>query len=297
MKDLSGIKKRFLGYLKYDLSLSANSIEAYSRDLEKFLSFKNDLVKETEEIIQYMTHLRANGLSVESILRNLSALSAFYDFLIQEKFFDKNPVEHISKPKKWEKLPKFLNFDEVENLINAPDKSTPTGYRDSIMLKLFYSTGMRVSELVNTKVSDIDLRRGIISVFGKGSKQRFLPLYGELIDEIKSYLEIRHNYFVKTKDSGYLFLNRQSEKLTRVYCWMLIKKYCKIAKIDKDISPHTLRHSFATHLLTNGADLRTIQLLLGHSDISTTEIYTHITDNKTRSIMEQYHPRFKRHSP
>ncbi|MCA1927586.1 MAG: tyrosine recombinase [Calditerrivibrio sp.] len=292
--DFYNIKKQFIGYLKYDLSLSKNSIEAYERDIEKFIEFNGSISAEAEDIISFMTHLRKNNLSIESILRTLSGISCFYDFLIQEKITNKNPVENISKPKKWEKLPKFLNFNEVEDLINAPDKSTHTGYRDSIILKLFYSSGMRVSELVNLKVSDLDLRRGILSVVGKGSKQRFLPIYSNLIDDIKSYIEIRQNYFIKESDNGYLFLNRNSGKLTRVYCWMLIKKYCKIAKIDKEISPHTLRHSFATHLLTSGADLRTIQLLLGHSDISTTEIYTHITDNKARNALEQFHPRFRR---
>ncbi|MEF3254845.1 MAG: tyrosine recombinase [Deferribacterales bacterium] len=292
--EIDKIKKEFKNYLKYDLSLSENSIIAYCQDIDKFLEFNSSIYADEEKIVSFMSHLRKNNLSIESILRILSGVSTFFDFLIQEKIYNKNPIENISKPKKWEKLPKFLNFNEVENLLNAPDKSTPIGFRDSIILKLFYSTGMRVSELVNTKISDLDLKRGIISVIGKGSKQRFLPIYTELIDNLKIYLDIRHNYFIRDKDNGYLFLNKNGGKITRVYCWMLIKKYCKIAKIDKDISPHTLRHSFATHLLTNGADLRTIQLLLGHSDISTTEIYTHITDNKSRNIMEQFHPRFKR---
>jgi len=286
--------KRFKSYMKYDLSLAENSIESYKRDVEEFFNFFNDYKLAPSDIVSYMSYLRKKELSIESILRNLSGLSAFYDFLIQEKLYDKNPIASISKPKKWEKLPKFLNFDEVEALLNAPDKNTPTGYRDSIILKTCYSTGMRVSELVNCKLSDIDFKRGIISVVGKGSKQRFLPIYNELQEELKHYLNIRHQYFIKQKDCGYLFLNKQSKPLTRVYCWMLIKKYCTKAGIKKDISPHTLRHSFATHLLTNGADLRTIQLLLGHSDISTTEIYTHITDNKARNIMEQFHPRFRK---
>lgn len=286
--------KKFQNFMKYDLSLANNSIEAYTRDILEFSLYTKDYNLTPSDIVGYMAHLRKKGLSIESILRNLSGVSAFYDFLIQEKLFDKNPVASISKPKKWDKLPKFLNFEEVDALINAPDKSTPAGYRDSIILKTFYSTGMRVSELVNTKVSDIDFKRGIISVVGKGSKQRFLPIYPSLLDELKQYLDIRHQYFVKGKDCGYLFLNKGSKPLTRVYCWMLIKKYCQKAGIKKDVSPHTLRHSFATHLLTNGADLRTIQLLLGHSDISTTEIYTHITDNKVRNALERFHPRFQK---
>ncbi|MGB9731456.1 MULTISPECIES: site-specific tyrosine recombinase/integron integrase [Calditerrivibrio] len=293
MEITAELVKKFQNYMKYDLSLSENSIEAYKRDIMELTRFTKNYDLTPSDMVSYMSHLRKKGLSIESILRNISGISAFYDFLIQEKIFDKNPVASISKPKKWEKLPKFLNFEEVEALINAPDKSTPIGYRDNIILKTFYSTGMRVSELVKCKTSDIDFKRGIVSVVGKGSKQRFLPIYQSLQDELKQYLEIRHRYFIKEKDNGFLFLNKNSAPLTRVYCWMMIKKYCKKAGITKDISPHTLRHSFATHLLTNGADLRTIQLLLGHSDISTTEIYTHITDNKARSILEQFHPRFK----
>ncbi|MCX8084044.1 MAG: tyrosine recombinase [Calditerrivibrio sp.] len=294
MNEFDKLLKNFKSYLKYDLSLSENSIIAYLKDAENFLSYKGTYKVSNDDIISFMTFLRRSGLSIESILRKMSGLSTFFDFLITEKLFDKNPVENINKPKKWEKLPHFLNFEEVEALLNAPDKSSPIGFRDCMILKTFYSTGARVSELVNIKISDIDLRRGIVSIVGKGSKQRFLPIYESLQEELKCYLEVRLQYFVKNSDNGYLFLNKNGTKLTRVFCWMLIKKYCQKAGISKDISPHTLRHSFATHLLTNGADLRTIQLLLGHSDISTTEIYTHITDNKARNILEQFHPRFKK---
>jgi len=287
--------KKFIGYLKYELGLSNNSVSAYTHDINMLVKFKN---KEPEaittiEIVEFMSFMRVQNYSVESILRIISGISIFFDYMVMEKVMAKNPASIISRPKKWEKLPTFLNFEEIEKLIAQPDINTPYGYRDRLIMETLYSTGMRVSEISSLKTSDIDLKRGIAKVMGKGGKYRFTPLYSTLTEMLKDYTYIRKNFFLKKKDSGHLFLNRFGGQISRVSIWSIIKKWCKKAEIDKNISPHTLRHSFATHLLTNGADLRTIQLFLGHSDLNTTQIYTHITDENARNVLIQSHPRFK----
>lgn len=287
--------ENFKQYLTIELSLSKNSVIAYMTDVIDFKTFldKNDIRDaKSIDIVNYMNDLKKRNYSIETILRRLSGISSFYDFLIKEKIVEKNPVAFVSKPKGWEKLPKFLNFDEVDKILHVFDLNSPIGYRNKILIEFLYSTGCRVSEVLSIKISDIDLKRGFVKVLGKGNKERVVPIYEKLLDIIPDYLRIRHTYFVKERDNGYLFLNKNGGKLSRVMCFNIIKKACKDANINKNVSPHTIRHSFATHLLTNGADLRTIQLLLGHSNISTTEIYTHITDNRSRDILRKFHPRF-----
>lgn len=288
--------KAFESYLKYEFSAGENTVEAYMRDVRDFCEFTagKDDPYSLKEVIGFMTELRVRGSSVETLLRRLSGLSAFFDFLIKEKEMTVNPVTLVSKPKKWEKLPSFLDFAEVDELLNAPDVSNHFGFRDQVMLETMYSSGIRVSELVHIKLNDIDMKRGIFKVTGKGNKQRVVPFYESLRAKLEDYLAVRKNYFVKGPDNGYLFLSRNGKPLDREYFWMLVKKYCEKTGITKHVSPHTLRHSFATHLLTNGADLRTIQLFLGHSDLSTTEIYTHVTTDKARNVMNSCHPRFSR---
>lgn len=289
--------ENFKQYLTIELSLSKNSVIAYMTDVIDFKTFldKNDIGDaKSIDIVNYMNDLKKRNYSIETILRRLSGISSFYDFLIKEKIVEKNPVAFVSKPKGWEKLPKFLNFDEVDKILHVFDLNSPIGYRNKILIEFLYSTGCRVSEVLSIKISDIDLKRGFVKVLGKGNKERVVPIYEKLLDIIPDYLRIRHTYFVKERDNGYLFLNKNGGKLSRVMCFNIIKKACKDANINKNVSPHTIRHSFATHLLTNGADLRTIQLLLGHSNISTTEIYTHITDNRSRDILRKFHPRFNK---
>jgi integrase/recombinase XerD len=289
--------ENFKQYLTIELSLSKNSVIAYMTDVIDFKTFldKNDIRDaKSIDIVNYMNDLKKRNYSIETILRRLSGISSFYDFLIKEKIVEKNPVAFVSKPKCWEKLPKFLNFDEVDKILHVFDLNSPVGYRNKILIEFLYSTGCRVSEVLSIKISDIDLKRGFVKVLGKGNKERVVPIYEKLLDIIPDYLRIRHTYFVKERDNGYLFLNKNGGKLSRVMCFNIIKKACKDANINKNVSPHTIRHSFATHLLTNGADLRTIQLLLGHSNISTTEIYTHITDNRSRDILRKFHPRFNK---
>jgi integrase/recombinase XerD len=288
--------KDFESFLKYEQGASANTVEAYITDVTDFFKFTagRDDPFSLKEVLGFMTEMRKNGYSVETVLRRLSGIGQFFDFLIISKKLDSNPVTLISKPKKWDKLPAFLDFAEVEDLLNAPDASTHTGFRDKVMLETVYSSGVRVSELVSIKVNDLDMKRGIFKVTGKGSKQRLVPVYESLLETMETYLAVRREHFVKDADNGYLFLSRNGRPLDREYFWMAVKKYCEKAGITKHVSPHTLRHSFATHMLTNGADLRTIQMFLGHAALATTEIYTHVSDSKARNVMNQCHPRFSR---
>lgn len=296
MKSFDGIVFDYRNYLRMERNFSENSISAYLHDIKMLMEFTDKPYLEIglNDIIGFMTFLRQQSYSVESILRLLSGISSFFDFLLQEKIVAVNPINAIQKPKKWSRIPKFLDFKEIELLLVAPDLNSPYGMRDKVILEVLYSTGVRVSELVNITINNIDLKRGVVKVIGKGRKDRFVPLYTGLNDIIEDYLKIRRFYFVKEKDNGYLFLNKNSGKLSRVSCWNIIKKYCAVAGIKKNVSPHSLRHSFATHLLTNGADLRTIQIFLGHADISTTEVYTHVNDEKKREVLMNSHPRFSK---
>lgn len=291
---MNSIDKVFNQYLKYEANLSRNSIEAYNHDVHLFFSVidKNYSDVTVRDIIHFMTYLREKKYSIESINRILSGLSAYFDCLIFNKKLQMNPVDFIDRPKKWEKLPKLLDFKEVEALINAPSENTYKGFRDKIILEMLYSTGARVTEISNIKISDIDMDRGVVKIYGKGSKYRFAPIYESLLFKLKDYMDVRRQYFVKGRDEGFLFLNKYGKRLSRVSIWHIIKYYCSVAHIKKNVSPHTIRHSFATHLLTNGADLRTIQIFLGHSSLNTTEIYTHLDDDNLRNTLLQHHPRF-----
>ena len=286
----------FKQYLRFELGMSDNSVVSYLQDLETLFKFyKGNLVNiSPTDIVSFMSFMRKNNQSIETILRRLSGLSQYYDFLIIEKDVQVNPVEFISKPRQWHKLPDFLDFFEVEKLITCNDYSTPIKQRDCLIMETLYATGMRVSELIAVKLRDIDFKRGIIKVIGKGSKQRIVPLYAALLQKLEDYLPIRQEYFVKGSDEGYLFLNQHGKMLTRQHIWNMVKAKCAENNITKHVSPHTMRHSFATHMLSNGADLRTLQIFLGHSNISTTEIYTHVTDDDKRNTIMNFHPRYHR---
>ncbi len=282
--------------MKHEQGLSDNTVAAYESDISIYADFTQKLLSDcsAQELIAFMTRMRKEGYSIETVLRRLSGISAFYDFLIQERIIKTNPCGFISKPSKWDKLPVFLNFDEIDMLLDAPDVNTGLGFRDRVIFETLYSTGMRISELTGLKVAELDMNREIMRVTGKGGKQRFVPMYSSLAEKMRAYLGVRRDYFVKDRDEGWLFLSKNGKQLDRELVFMLVKKYAAKAGIQKNISPHTLRHSFATHLLTNGADLRTIQIFLGHSDLSTTERYTHVTDDKTRNVLLNCHPRFRK---
>ncbi|MDR2868869.1 MAG: tyrosine recombinase [Deferribacteraceae bacterium] len=287
---------RFCTYLTHEQGLAQNSVLAYRQDAEDWLAFLGDkelLSATVEDIIGYMIAKRAENVSIETVLRRLSGLGQLYDYFIKEKLITKSPVEYVSKPQKGDKLPHFLNYDEVDRLLALPDRGDDSAYRDSLIIETLYASGMRVSEILSVRIVDIDFKRGLVRVHGKGSKERYSPLYQSLCDKLRAWLPIRQSVFVQKSDPSWLFLNRRGGQLSRQYLWSMIKKRCNDAGIEKDISPHTLRHSFATHLLSGGADLRTIQIFLGHESIGTTEIYTHVTDDNKRETLAKFHPRFK----
>ena len=285
-------------YLTVELGLSANTRQAYERDLRLFcktLGFKNSdaLVNVSrEQITGYMTQLKEKGLAAATIARKLAAIKAFYRFMTAEGYMDANPAEVVEAGTKGIKLPRVLSEDEVVRLLNQPDITTAEGFRDRTMLEVLYATGMRVSELINLTLERVDLNMKYIIAFGKGSKERIVPLGSVAAEFLQQYLEkVRLKLTHEDKNTNIVFLAFGGHELTRQRFWQIIRAYGRKAKINKALTPHILRHSFATHLLDNGADLRSVQELLGHSDISTTQIYTHLTNKRLRDIYAKAHPR------
>jgi len=294
---MQSLVERFLNYLAVEKGLSLNTVESYSRDLNKYLDFLNssgidDLsAVNVHTILSFIGDLQGKGLSINTIARNLIALRGFYRFLRQENLVEKNPLTEVSTPKVWRKLPNVLTKEEVEALLAQPDERTLIGKRDKAMLEVLYATGLRVTELVSLKLGDVDLEAGFVVAFGKGAKERLVPMGKLARDKVREYLELVRPKLLHGKNTQFLFLIRSGKKMSRQGFWKMIKKYVLKAGIHKNITPHTLRHSFATHLLDGGADLRSVQAMLGHSDISTTQIYTHITQEKLKEVYKRYHPR------
>lgn len=285
-------------YLTVELGLSANTRQAYERDLRLFcktLGFKNSdaLVNVSrEQITGYMTQLKERGLAAATIARKLAAIKAFYRFMTAEGYMDANPAEVVEAGTKGIKLPRVLSEDEVVRLLNQPDITTAEGFRDRTMLEVLYATGMRVSELINLTLDRVDLNMKYIIAFGKGSKERIVPLGSVAAEFLQQYLEkVRPKLTHAGRNTNIVFLAFGGHELTRQRFWQIIRAYGRKANINKALTPHILRHSFATHLLDNGADLRSVQELLGHSDISTTQIYTHLTNKRLRDIYAKAHPR------
>lgn len=285
-------------YLTVELGLSANTRQAYERDLRLFcktLGFKNSdaLVNVSrEQITGYMTQLKEKGLAAATIARKLAAIKAFYRFMTAEGYMDANPAEVVEAGTKGIKLPRVLSEDEVVRLLNQPDITTAEGFRDRTMLEVLYATGMRVSELISLTLERVDLNMKYIIAFGKGSKERIVPLGSVAAEFLQQYLEtVRPKLTHAGRNTNIVFLAFGGHELTRQRFWQIIRAYGRKAKINKALTPHILRHSFATHLLDNGADLRSVQELLGHSDISTTQIYTHLTNKRLRDIYAKAHPR------
>jgi len=281
----------FINHLRVERGLSINTLLSYKRDLEQFQRWldNNGLDKVNSSIVgKYLASLKEKNLSPSSIARKLSSIKMFYRFLLTEGIINENPAQEISSPRQGRKIPTYLSLKEVKELLEAPSTSSLLGIRDKAILECLYATGMRISELVNLNTEDIDLNTGWVKVQGKGSRERMIPLTGEAIKWIKEYLEKRDT---NNKKSSPLFCNRYGRRLSRQFCWKIVKKYAQKAGIKKKISPHTLRHSFATHLLSGEADLRSVQELLGHVNISTTQIYTHITQERLKKVYKKYHPR------
>ena len=280
----------YIDYIKYERKLSDETIKNYRYDLNKFISFlKNKNIKDVtiKDIENYLVFLDKN--SSKTISRNITSINNFFIFLIKEGKLKKNPCEFIDRPKLNKTLPNTLSIEEVEILLDITLK-TNYDYRNKAMLELLYGSGLRISELINLTTRDIDFENAVIRCFGKGSKERIVPMNDYVIYFLKEYLEVRP-FMQKNKKSDYLFLNNHGNKMTRQGFWKNLQKILKEKGITKNVTPHTLRHSFATHLLNGGADLRSIQMLLGHSDISTTKIYTHISHEKVKEDYKKFHPR------
>lgn len=292
MSKLNELIEEFLRYLLIDKGYSNNTIESYKRDLEKFLEYnKNKNINDisNEDLKKYIKYLSNENLNEKSIARNISSLKSFYKFLVINKYIDNNVSDVLYLPKIKKGLPNILTEDEVLKLLDI-ELIDNFSYRNKAMLELMYATGLRVSELINLKLQDIDLNQDIIRTFGKGSKERVIPIGDYAKEYLEKYIYEYRGSMLKKESSEYLFLNNHGKQMTRQGFFKIIKKIAKEKGIYNDLSPHTLRHSFASHLLKYGADLRTIQELLGHSDISTTQIYTHITNEELKKNYNEFHP-------
>jgi integrase/recombinase XerD len=289
--------EQFLSYISVEKGMANNTLSSYKRDLFKFADFlKSKKIYSIEQVSRQMINSfmmaeRERGLGSNSVSRELACIKSFFKFLLKENMVKEDAANIIESPKLWKKLPFTLSVEEIEVLLNAPNVRDPIEARDKACLELMYATGMRVSELVNLKIDDINIDVGFAKCFGKGSKERIVPFGRKAKESLERYLEKSRPQFLKKNISNSLFLTRLSKPMSRQMFWKIIKKYVKIARIKKKVTPHSLRHSFATHILERGADLRIVQEMLGHSDISTTQIYTHVSKDRLKSIHQKFHPR------
>ncbi len=309
------ILKNFLSYLSVEKGLSKNTLQSYHNDLKAFFEYlkNNNKSEKTENnaetdnpnnilplinrdgIIQYIGQLKDNGYSVSSICRRISSIKGFCRFLIIERIIQEDPTETIRTPRKWERLPKAVGIDEIKKLLNIQFPIDSSNHflflRDSAMLELMYSSGLRVSEIISVKINDLNFEGGFLRIVGKGSRERIIPMNYRSLEKIKRYMNGVRPYLTKGKETPYLFLSNRGLPMTRQRFWQSLKKFARA--LGMEISPHMIRHSFATHLLEGGADLRSVQKMLGHSDISTTQIYTKVTSERIKKIFMEYHPRAK----
>lgn len=288
--------QNYLNHLQVERGLAVNTVQAYRRDILELLAFLGSHrwgLEEVgkQELTQYIQHLYGH-LSARSVARKIASLRSFFRFLLLDGYLQEDPAETLESPKTWRTLPKFMSEEEVEKLLGQPDLTTPHGLRDRTMLEVLYATGLRVSELVQIRLEEMNREAGWVRTFGKGSKERLVPVGDSAITFVEQYMEEARGHFLRKRaPSPYLFLTQQGRPMTRQYFWMLVAKYGEQVGIKRKLSPHVLRHSFATHLLEHGADLRAVQLMLGHADISTTQIYTHVTRARLKQIYDKYHPR------
>lgn len=287
----------YLNFMAVEKGASRNTIEGYSRDLNRYAAFFESLkirdIREigTEELIFYLGQLKDEGLSANSVNRALAALRGFYKYLLREKKLESSPVAHIELARVWMRLPDVLSREEMSLLLMQPGSATPAAVRDTAMLELIYATGIRVSELTGLTLNSINWQVGYLVAMGKGGKERIVPLGRTAYDQVQRYVEEARPLMLKGHHCDILFLNRLGKGLTRQGFWKIVKHYAVKANVEKKVHPHTFRHSFATHLLEGGADLRSVQIMLGHADISTTQIYTHVTRERLKEIHRKYHPR------
>ena len=283
--------RSFLNYLLVDKGLSNNTVKAYEADISSFfqwldnkdLKYKN---LQEDHINQYISFLFQRKMRSSSVNRKISSIKSFYIFLVKRNFVKNSPLNDLVSPKQEKYLPESMSEAEVDKLLNSPDVANKIENRDKAMIEMLYATGMRISELVNLKMTDVDMKRCVVKVFGKGSKERLVPFGETALDSLRSYLNEREQ-----SSSKEIFLSNRGKKMTRVAFWQRVKIYLIRENLKNSISPHTLRHAFATHLLNRGADLRSVQLLLGHSDLSTTQIYTHIAKQRLSDVLKKHHPR------
>ena len=288
---------QFLHFLIVEKGLSKNTIEAYSHGLTRFLNhLRGKGVQEIRDVDKFhvrgfLLALKKKNLAAKSIVRNLVAIRTFFRFLIEEGILETNPVEELESPKVAKTLPEILTLKEIEQILEQPNLQTPLGIRDRAMLEMLYATGMRVSELTHLPTHQVNLEGGYVLLYGKGSKERIVPLGSEAMKWVTHYLKTARGILAKGKESPSLFINRSGKGMSRQGFWKNLKDYGRRACLRKRITPHLLRHSFASHLLERGADLRSVQMMLGHVDISTTQIYTHVTGERLKKIHQRYHPR------
>jgi integrase/recombinase XerD len=288
------LEAAFISYLRVERGLAANTLAAYRMDLQKLQEFARARMKdllsiEREDLVQFIPYLYSSGLEARSVSRVLVTVRNLYKFLLLDGHLKRDPSLNLEGPKSWQSLPKFLIPEEVESLLASPDVTTVIGLRDKAMLEVLYATGLRVSELIAIRELDLNLDAGFLITLGKGKKERLVPMGQSAVGWSRKYLAIRPQLLGSGK-SSFLFVNKRGQPLTRQAFWKLIGIYGEKAKIGH-ITPHLLRHSFATHLLENGADLRSVQMMLGHSDLGTTQIYTHITNERLKEVYRKYHPR------
>ena len=287
----------FLNHLKVEKGLAILTLEAYSRDLRRYAEWLAERGIESaagvsrKDVSDFLLSLARRKLDPKSINRNLVAVRGLHKFLKRERRVAIDPTELVTGPKTWRKVPQVLSLVEVDRLIAAPDENTPLGERDRAMLEVLYASGLRVSELVGLTLDQLDLQRGLIRAFGKGSKERLVPMGEVAVTRVREFLAGPRNRLLQGRASHFVFVNRNGARMSRQGFWKNLRKYALLAGINRRISPHKLRHSFATHLLERGADLRTVQAMLGHADISTTQIYTHVNRARLKAIHAQFHPR------
>jgi len=295
--DDAALVEEYLHFLAVERGASLNTLEAYSRDIGRFLEFAgasgvpSPLAVNPEHVTAYLGALRGQGLSPASVNRKLAAIRGFYRYLLREARVEENPLARVETARTWMRLPGALSRDEMESLLAQPAEASPSGIRDRAILELLYATGIRVSELATLTLNRLNRQMGFLVAVGKGRKERIVPVGQSALGWLGRYIEQARPVFLKKKTSNALFLNRSGEGFTRQGLWKLIKKYAKMAGLERKVHPHTFRHSFATHLLEGGADLRSVQVMLGHADISTTQIYTHVSRERLKEVHKRFHPR------
>lgn len=292
----SSLIDAYLDHLRVERRLASHTLESYARDLAALARFADAqelavTALDRQGLEAFVRHLMTSGLSPRSAARAVACVRGFYRFLVLDRRLETSPADDLRAPRAWPALPRFLTLDEVDTLLAQPDVSTPKGLRDRALIEVLYATGLRVSELVGLRQSDLNLEAGYLNTIGKGEKERIVPLGDEAAAWVRRYLREGRPALLKQRTSPRLFVNARGGALSRVGFWKILKTYALAASLPSDLSPHVLRHSFATHLLDRGADLRAIQMMLGHADLSTTQIYTHVLEARMRTIYERFHPR------